>query len=217
MRPWRWVVLLGLGTWAMAPWGGLTAGDPVQPWRFRGGLAVGACAAQVHGDGVSGFNKLGLTAGPWVQVRVHPNRGWELGMVWTQKGSRRVPNPRSGDYFTWRYRFTYLDLPVSYVQDVGDWGWFSGGIQASYLLSAEEDFNQTGYAPLSYLRLNPWDLGGTLGAGVHVAPQWDFSVRLSQSLLPISPRPDQPIIQWDNFMMNLAVQAMLSWNLKPSD
>jgi hypothetical protein len=44
--------------------------------------------------------------------------------------------------------------------------------------------------------------------GLHVTDHMDFHVRMSQSLLPISPRPDQPIIQWDNFMMNLAIQAM---------
>ena len=195
--------------WVIAALGALAQGtEPARPWTFRGGLWAGASLSQVHGDGVSGFNKLGATAGPWVQISQQPDRGWELGIVWTQKGSRRVPNPRAGDYFTWRYRFTYIDLPVSRVRDLSDWGWVSAGLQASYLLNAEEDFNQTGYAPVTYLRLKPWDLGGTAGIGLHVTDHMDFHVRMSQSLLPISPRPDQPIIQWDNFMMNLAIQAM---------
>jgi hypothetical protein len=40
-----------------------------------------------------------------------------------------------------------------------------------------------------------------------------LEVRLSQSLLPISERPDQPVQRWDNFMMNMAIQWMVTWRL----
>ena len=43
-----------------------------------------------------------------------------------------------------------------------------------------------------------------------------LEVRLSQTLLPISERPDQPVQRWDNFMMNMAIQWMVTWQLGPA-
>ena len=66
---------------------GVLVAQAQEPLRFRGGLYAGVCASQIHGDGVSGFDKFGLTAGPLLEI----SRGdvaWEWGMLYTQKGSR---------------------------------------------------------------------------------------------------------------------------------
>ena len=87
------------------------------------------------------------------------------------------------------------------------------GIQPSVLVAAEEDFYGNGYSELSYLELNAVDFGGVLQAGYMWSDKAALEVRLSQSLLPISERPDQPVQRWDNFMMNMAIQWMVTWRL----
>lgn len=179
-----------------------------EPLTFSGALLAGASASQIHGDAVSGFNKLGATAGPLLRIA----RGevtWEAGLLYTQKGSRKVPNPKAGDYTTWRYRFTYVDVPVVRVWTPEPWWWFGIGIQPSFLLRAEEDFYGTGYSPLTTPELRSVDVGGVALVGVEYSERVALEVRLSQSLVPISERPDAPVMRWDNFLMNMALQAGL--------
>lgn len=203
----RWIAFSALLVWASL----LSAQESL---KFQGHLLIGGCAAQVHGDGISGFNKLGATAGIGVDVwRGDGDRRWSWDMLYTQKGSRRVPNPKAGDYNTWRYRFTYLDLPVVRTWHFDtDW-WFGLGLQPSVLLAGEEDFYQNGFTELTYVDLRPWDIGGVVSVGISWGEHFGLEARLGQSLLPISEQPEQPIQRFDNFMMNMAVQFAVRWSM----
>lgn len=202
---------LGLGLILSWSFVGGVAGQSEEPLRFQGNLWGGLCASQVHGDGISGFNKFGGTGGLGVKVWLGDVDRRVSGLIlYTQKGSRRVPNTKQGDFETWRYRFTYIDLPV-----VREWGfsggwWFGLGLQPSYLLKGEEDFYAAGYTDLTYVDLKPWDLCGVVTAGLPWTDKAALEIRLSQSLLPISEQPEQPIVRFDNFMMNLAIQVAAS-------
>ena len=184
-----------------------------EPLKFSARLHLGFSASQVHGDQISGFNKFGLSSGATIDMRRSSRDGVQFGIFYTQKGSRRVPDAKNGDFNSWRYRFTYIDLPLIRTWNPStDW-WWGAGLQPSVLVAAEEDFYGNGYSELSYLELNAVDLGGVLQAGYQWSENAALEVRLSQSLLPISERPDQPILRWDNFMMNMAIQWMVTWRL----
>ena len=184
-----------------------------EPLTFSARLHLGFSASQVHGDQISGFNKFGLSTGASVDMHRNGRDGVQFGLFYTQKGSRRVPDTKNGDFNSWRYRFTYIDLPLIRTWNPSpDW-WWGAGLQPSVLVSAEEDFYGNGYSELSYLELNSIDLSGVLQAGYQLSENAALEVRLSQSLLPISERPDQPILRWDNFMMNMAIQWMVTWRL----
>lgn len=144
-----------------------------------------------------------------MDIRRKASSGVQFGMFLTQKGSRRVPDPKNGDYTTWSYRFTYIDLPIIKTWDAQDW-WIGAGIQPSILVRGEEDFYGNGFTELSYLELLPVDLGVVAAAGWKFNALMSTEVRLSQSLMPISERPDQPVQRWNNFMMNMAIQWMIT-------
>ena len=179
-----------------------------EPLRFAGSLYAGVSASQIHGDGVSGFDKFGVTGGPLLEIS-RGNVAWEWGLLYTQKGSRKVPNPKAGDYSTWRYRFTYLDVPVVRIWRPDSWWWFGLGVQPSLLLNAEEDFFSTGYSPLTTPELKKVDVGALGLIGVKYTDALTFELRMSQSAVPISDRPDAPVMRWDNFLMNMALQLGL--------
>lgn len=184
-----------------------------EPVQFSARAHLGFSASQVHGDQISGFNKFGLSTGATIDIRRSERHGVQWGILYTQKGSRRVPDTKNGDFNSWRYRFTYIDLPLVRTWSPSpDW-WWGTGIQPSILVGAEEDFYGNGYSDLSYLELNAVDLGGVLQAGYHGSKNASIEMRLSQSLLPISERPAQPILRWDNFMMNMAIQWLVTWRL----
>ena len=183
------------------------------PLRFTARLHGGFSATQVHGDQISGFNKFGLSAGATLDIRRSARQGVQWGIFYTQKGSRRVPDTKNGDFNSWRYRFTYIDLPLTKVWNPDPMWWWGVGLQPSLLVSGEEDFYGNVYSELTYLELNPIDWGGILQAGYAWDERKAIEVRLTQSLLPISERPDQPVQRWDNFMMNMALQWLLTWKL----
>lgn len=186
-------------------------GQSTDPLQFQGTLWGGICASQVHGDGISGFNKFGGTGGLGVKVwRGAGDRRVSGLILYTQKGSRRVPNTKQGDFDTWRYRFTYIDLPVVREWTFSGGWWFGIGMQPSFLIKGEEDFYAAGYTDLTYVDLNPWDIGGVVTAGLPWTDRAALEIRLSQSLLPISEQPEQPIVRFDNFMMNMAIQVAAS-------
>lgn len=190
----------------------MTGQTEPQPLRFSGGGFAGVCASQVHGDQESGFNKFGWSTGAFLNINWSLQNSMQLGLLVTQKGSRRVPDLKNGDHTTWRYRFTYFDIPLMRVwhPDPTVW-WFGLGIQPSILLSGEEDFYSNGYSPLSTLELHAIDIGGIASVGYHGRGGFGMEARLTQSFIPISPRPEITIPGWHNFMMNMAIQMGATW------
>ena len=186
-----------------------------RPIAFSAKLALGFVTTQVQGDQISGFNQFGGTFGATLNMRRTSSRSSELGIVWTQKGSRKPPDTKNGDYTTWQYRFTYIDVPLLRLWHPGaDTWWFGIGLQPSILLGkGQEDFYGNGLSDISSFVLNPIDLGAIGVAGFHASDRVDVEVRLAQSLLPISPRPEQTVPGWNNYMMNMAIQWMVAWRL----
>ena len=105
-------------------------------WFFNGGFTLGGTAAQVRGDGIEGFNKLGLHGGAVVEVRQFQNLGFQLGLLYNQKGSRKVQNPKIDDYTNWGYKFTYIDIPLTAVYDFKDGYTVGTGLQPGVLIGA---------------------------------------------------------------------------------
>ena len=68
------------------------------------------------------------------------------------------------------------------------------------------------FVALTYLQLKPIDLGAIVAIGRTLSDGLALDVRLSQSAIPISERPEQPVQRWNNFMMNMALQWMVTWS-----
>ena len=180
-------------------WGQTTSKFPLS---FNGGFIGGATLSQVHGDGIGGFNKAGFHSGVVVEIS-HENGMLQLGVVYNQKGSRRPPNPTIGDYDTWAYKFTYIDLPVVMHYEYNGIQ-FMIGLQPSYLIQGQENFFGA-YTPTT-LPLNEWDLSGVFGARMPYGDKSHLYMKFSQSIVAICPAPDSPLTVWDNKMMNMTLE-----------
>ena len=88
------------------------ASGAAQALRFDGGPVAGINATQVQGDDYTGFNKLGLSGGAFIDVR-NPDNFWgiRLEMHYAEKGSRRGGDPEVGTT-TIELRMNYIDIPV---------------------------------------------------------------------------------------------------------
>ena len=209
-------------TWALclASLGALAQSDG-GPWLFNGGYTLGVTAAQVRGDGIEGFNKLGLHAGALVEVRQYRDLGFQLGIVYNQKGSRKVQNPRIGDYDNWGYKFTYVDLPVTAVYDFKDGFTVGTGLQPGVLIGAFEDGLASGVADGEWeettLPIRSWELSWVVWVGMRSGETGEWFLRHTQSLPGIVPKPDvvNPNVRWDDRMQNLTMQVGYTKLLRP--
>ena len=181
-----------------------------QAFQFNGGLIGGGTASQIHGDGIGGFNKIGLHLGATIEIGWSENNNIQIGIIYNQKGSKKPPNPTAGDYETWRYRFTYIDIPItaSYSYGIFD---LMIGLQPSVLLAAEEDF-YGGWLPTG-LPIKEYDLGGVLGIRTVYGDHSHVFARATQSILAIVPRPETPTgtSRWNNRMLNMTVEVGVTY------
>jgi len=180
-------------------------------FQFNGGLIGGATASQIHGDGIGGFNKVGFNLGAAIEIGRKGSENIQIGIVYNQKGSKKPPNPTAGDYETWRYRFTYIDIPITISYSYGIFD-LMVGLQPSVLLAAEEAFNGVAWNPTS-LPIKKYDLGAVFGIRTVYGDHSHIFARVTQSILAIAPRPETPTgtPRWNNRMMNMTVEVGVTY------
>lgn len=203
-----------LGTALLASVVGFTGWSQDQvPFVFNGGYTLGFSAAQVRGDGIEGFNKLGLYGGAVVDIRRFQNLGFQLGILYHEKGSKKVANPQTGDRSTWAYKFSYIDIPLVAVVELSEGYTVGTGLQPGVLLSALEDGldggSVTGDWVDTNLPIRSWELSWVVWVGMPTARGGELFLRHSQSLPGIVPKPSNPgpNARWDDRMQNITLQV----------
>ncbi len=142
---------------------------------FRGSLFAGMTAAQLGGDSISGYNKLGLTTGLKVSYRLSDKFELNLDLSYVQKGSRESIGFSGGGSNTTTLH--YAQLPVYLT--LNDWyiskddyykvGAFAG-LSYSYLISVATNNPVLKGLENSFRKS---DLGGRIGV------YYSFSKRLT--------------------------------------
>lgn len=85
---------------------------------FEAGLIAGVNLSQLHGDGLAGFNQIGLNVGGRVAITPSERWMWNLDLLFSQKGSNRGANdPRSIPFESFRLNYAEVPFMVSYL----DW------------------------------------------------------------------------------------------------
>ncbi len=110
--------------------------------EFRAGPLLGLSFNQVDGDNFSGYNKLGLNLGGFVNRQINEKWDIQLDIAYMQKGSREAPDVEQGDYDDYEMSLSYIQFPL-----VGRYRYkqFSGelGLAIGVLLSDEEKIDGT--------------------------------------------------------------------------
>ena len=154
---------------------------------------------------------MGVNAGATLEIGRKGKKNIQLGIIYNQKGSKKPTNPKAGDFETWRYRFTYIDVPITISYSYGTIELLVGQ-QPSVLLAAEEDFYSVSWDP-TVLPIKPYDLGAVLGLRTMYSEHLYLFIRTSQSIVAIAPRPENPTgtVRWNNRMMNMTVELGLNY------
>ncbi|MBN1132188.1 MAG: outer membrane beta-barrel protein [Bacteroidales bacterium] len=110
--------------------------------KFNAGLFGGVSASQVDGDTYSGFKKLGLTAGAYVNREINFDIYWQLEIKYVMRGVYEGPTDANPN-FLHRSVYHYIEFPLSahYI--------WNDKIQA-----------EGGFSPEVFLNYRSWDQDG---------------------------------------------------------
>ena len=148
-----------------------------------------------------------------VEVRQFRGLGFQIGSLYNQKGSRKVQNPKIGDYSNWAYKFAYIDIPLTAVYDFKEGFTVGTGLQPGVLVGAFEDGLASGVSDGDWepttLPIRSWELSWVVWVGMRSGDHGEWFLRHTQSLPGIVPKPDvvNPNIRWDDRMQNLTMQV----------
>ncbi len=138
--------------------------------KFNAGFTAGLNTSQVQGDGYSGFNKLGLRIGGWTDAVLSENDFVGFQILYSQKGSKKPPYPKLGDYSVRIIRVNYIEVPVTYKRKAGNFI-YEGGLTFGKVIG-ERYFDESGeYTPP--IKFNPFELGYLLGIHYFLNAHWE--------------------------------------------
>ncbi len=82
-----------------------------QAQTFEAGLIGGVNLSQLHGDGLAGFNQIGLNVGGRVAVQTSDRWKWNIDILFSQKGSNKGKDDPLSIPFD-KYRLNYAEVPI---------------------------------------------------------------------------------------------------------
>ncbi len=99
--------------WLAGLW--MMAGNPVLAQRFNAGVFGGITASQVDGDSYSGFNKLGMTAGGFVNRYIDYGIYWQVEIKYATRGVYKGPGLNDPTLYKSSYHMGEFPLSVHYL------------------------------------------------------------------------------------------------------
>ncbi|MFB6305890.1 MAG: porin family protein [Flavobacteriales bacterium] len=115
-----------------------------QNYKFQAGAIGGMTGTQISGDGLSGFNKIGLIGGIFTNHQLSDKFYGEMEIIFFQKGSRKTANPKQGDFTRYLLRLNYVEVPLL-IQYKEEKFTFETGPSFGRLISRKEKVNGVDY------------------------------------------------------------------------
>lgn len=146
---------------------------------FESGIMGGPAVSQIHGDKLSGYNKLGFHGGMFLRYDLSKKFDLQFELRYAQKGSR----PTNKDGSDVRVRLNYVEMPLMLIYEIAEnieveFG-FSGGYLISYKFldsygrtNLEEDYRT-------------FELANIAGVYYHFSEKMSANIKSSYSLIPI--------------------------------
>ncbi len=145
--------------------------------------SLGLNVSQVHGDPYNGLHKIGFFGGAAVNARLKRYSNINIGFYFSQKGARHVPNPAKGDFNFYSLNLNYIDVPITFQQNINHDYFFTLGHSIAYLVNYNESINYANYT--GAYPFNNLEFGVNIGLGKLIKNKLYVEVRSSNSYLPV--------------------------------
>ena len=175
--------------------------------NFGGGIIAGASTSQVAGDMLGGFNKIGLLAGVYTNLKIKEDLQLQLEIIYIEKGSR---NPNLHKNTIQEITLSYVEIPISInLQQKENLGIELGILPAFIMSSKMNDY-------FSEIEINPsfekYDFGIFAGINYHLSKKIILNSRISNSIIPIRPHVSGATNSWNKGQYNTVLSFALHYN-----
>ncbi len=142
-------------------------------------IIAGATATQIHGDGMAGYNKLGMEFGFSVQSPISEKLLFQPEILYFQKGS----SSNADTPFYLKYKLNYLELPLMFGYNINEYFQVQGGPSIGYLLKGEVS---SALSSNSLDGVNKIDASVMVGGSYRFLANTSIKLRYSISFLSIT-------------------------------
>ena len=176
---------------------------------FGGGIIAGASTSQVAGDMLGGFNKIGLLAGAYTNLKIKENLKLQFEITYIEKGSRN-PNIHKNNFA--EITLSYVEVPISInLQQKENLG-VEVGILPAFLITAEmNDY-------FSEIEIDPafekYDFGVFAGINYHITDNIILNTRISNSISPIRPHVSGATNGWNKGQYNTVLSFAIHYKIR---
>lgn len=177
--------------------------------RFEAGLVGGLNASQVQGDFTQGYHKPGALFGAYVQTDLSQTVFAGMEIKYSQKGSRKNPDAKTGDQEKYIMRLSYMDVPVYLGFHTGKNISMLVGLSPAYLVKGKEFNNYGELPPEDRKPFYNFDLEGLVGARYQLTDRLKLDIRVAYSLIPIRENPGEVYVYWLDSQFNNVLSTSL--------
>ncbi len=154
----------------------------IKAQNFGGGIILGVSSSQVSGDHLGGFNKAGLLAGGYVNIKLNSSLKLQMEMTFIQKGSN---NPKMNENNISDISSNYFSAPLLLKYHQSESIQIEAGVETALLISAHDN-DLYGKIPIQQSRsFNSIDLGAFVGFNYKLTDYINLNTRIGNSIIPI--------------------------------
>lgn len=183
---------------------------------FNGGLIAGATFCQVDGDKYFGYNKLGFTAGGYVNLPIANHFALQMELKYTQMGAKSsIKEAELPTYGQYKLVLHYAEIPLMLRYDFGHFTVYGKSLD---FLSLEAgfslDFLLKYYGEMGsqqFWKFNFFSVSGNFGLHFALSDHWGLGARMMYSITPMQTNPTP---QWFfDHSYNKVIQAVVTYNI----
>ncbi len=105
-------------------------------------------------------------------------------MAFSQKGSRKTPDPETKDYTSYHLRVNYIDVPLMLRYSLEGFGLFAGPLFGAQIGKVKEEDHNGKILQAGRPGFEPYDVEVLVGLGYRFGEKFSLDLRFSNSVMP---------------------------------
>ncbi len=150
--------------------------------KFQGGVFGGLNASRIQNDGLSGFKKLGMHGGVFVQREIVSDLGWKMELKYTARGMSHLPTLAIPEMYL--SHLTYLELPLSVTYLYNEKVEIELGVAPDVILSEYYEVDRLRSESSYAADLRKFGLNGFVGIHYYMHERVAVGIRYTTSAIP---------------------------------
>ena len=183
---------------------------------FGGGIIAGASTSQVAGDLLGGFNKIGILAGAYTNLKVKEILSFQFEISYITKGSRN-PNMYESNHPNYEkieITLSYIEMPLTInLQQKENLG-VEFGIVPAFNISATLNSADAKNISVPNPQYKKYDLGVCAGINYHITDNIILNTRISNSIIPIRPHTSGATNGWNRGQYNTVLSFAIHYKIR---